>query len=161
MKVDYDRVAPAYDRRYEARSYAGVGEALARFLGGGRREVLEVGCGTGHWLARMRAGGHSAVGVDASAAMLRRARAATDARLAGASASALPFPDARFDVVVCVNAFHHFPDKPRFLAEAWRVLAPGGRFLSVGMDPHGGVRRWAIYDFFPGTHEADRSRFPA
>src|SRR5262245_1596514 len=93
--------------------------------------------------------------------MLKLARSATDARLAVASASALPFSDARFDAVVCVNAFHHFPDKQRFLAEAWRVLEPGGRFFSVGMDPHGGVRRWAIYDFFPGTREADRSRFPA
>jgi len=161
LPVDYDRVAPAYDRRYAARSYAGVDDALAHFLAGAAREVLEVGCGTGHWLARMRAGGHSAVGVDASAAMLRRARAATEARLAVASASALPFAAERFDAVVCVNAFHHFPDKQRFLAEAWRVLEPGGRFFSVGMDPHDGVRRWVVYDFFPGTREVDQGRFPA
>src|SRR5215475_7078210 len=134
MKVDYDRIAPAYDRRYAERSYAGVGDALARFLGDAAR-VLEVGCGTGHWLAQIGASGRSAFGVDASPAMLRRARTSTDARVAVATASALPFEAARFDAVVCVNALHHFPDKPRFLAEAWRVLRPGGRFFSVGMDP--------------------------
>jgi SAM-dependent methyltransferase len=161
VKVDYERVAPGYDRRYAERSYRGVEEALTSFLEGAARDALEVGCGTGHWLERMSAAGHRAVGVDASPAMVRRARAACRARVAVATAEALAFAAARFDAVVCVNAFHHFPDKHRFLAEAWRVLRPGGRFFSVGMDPHGGVRKWVIYDFFPGTWDADRIRFPA
>jgi SAM-dependent methyltransferase len=161
LKVDYERVAPAYDRRYAAQSYAGVGEALASFLAGAARDVLEVGCGTGHWLAQMSEAGHRGVGLDASPAMLARARAATGAALAVGAADALPFGAGRFDAVVCVNALHHFPDKRRFLAEACRVLRPGGGFLSVGMDPHDGVRGWAVYDFFPGTRETDRRRFPA
>ena len=43
LPVDYDRVAPAYDRRYAARSYAGVDDALAHFLAGATREVARVG----------------------------------------------------------------------------------------------------------------------
>jgi ubiquinone/menaquinone biosynthesis C-methylase UbiE len=46
-----------------------------------------------------------------------------------ADAQALPFPDARFDAVVCQFGAMFFPDKPRAFAEAARVLKPGGRFL--------------------------------
>ena len=45
---------------------------------------------------------------------------------AHADAEALPFEDARFDLVTCRIAAHHFPDVPTFVAEVWRVLKGGG-----------------------------------
>lgn len=42
-----------------------------------------------------------------------------------------PFPDGRFNVVVAIESASHMPDKPRFLAECRRVLAPGGRLVVV------------------------------
>ena len=50
---------------------------------------------------------------------------------AEADAEALPFADASFEIVTCRIAPHHFPHPGRFIAEAARVLAPGGRFLLV------------------------------
>ena len=41
----------------------------------------------------------------------------------------LPIPDSSFDVVVCIDAVNHFPDRPRVLAEWARLLRPGGRLL--------------------------------
>ena len=50
---------------------------------------------------------------------------------ARADAEALPFEDARFDLVTCRIAPHHFPDIPTFVAEVWRTLKPGGTFALV------------------------------
>jgi ubiquinone/menaquinone biosynthesis C-methylase UbiE len=51
-------------------------------------------------------------------------------------ASHLPFPDAVFDLIFCVNAFHHFAHPYRFVAEARRVLRADGALAIIGMDPH-------------------------
>ena len=47
--TDYDSIAGRYDRRYQIHEYAGVRAALVDFAGESRA-VVEVGCGTGHWL---------------------------------------------------------------------------------------------------------------
>ena len=103
--------------------------------------VLDVGCGTGTLAiaAARRAGDTGSVcGIDASPEMI--ARATTKARKAGvpvdfrvAAVEALPFPDARFDLVLSTLMLHHLPRAAReaALSEARRVLRPGGRLLAV------------------------------
>ena len=99
-------------------------------------------------------------GVDPSAPMLARARpAAPGARLVRASADALPWRDASFDRLFCVNALHHFPDRARFFAEARRVLRPGGGLLTIGKDPHTDRDDWWVYDYFEETRAIDRERY--
>jgi len=73
----------------------------------------------------------------------------------------LPLPDHSFDRVFCINAIHHFPDKPAFLADVRRVLRPGGVLLSVGLDPHLGLDQWHVYDYFPESLAIDRQRYPS
>jgi ubiquinone/menaquinone biosynthesis C-methylase UbiE len=160
-KLDYDEIAPAYDRRYVEHEYPGIFATLRKFVGDTGR-VLEVGCGTGHWLEQMRSWGCRVSGLEPSAQMLERAAARKlDAELVRGRAESLPFPDASFDRVVCVNALHHVAGKQRFIAEARRVLAEGGRFLSIGIDPSAGPDVWFIYDYFETTLELDRQRYPA
>ena len=60
-----------------------------------------------------------------------------------------------------MNSFHHFAAPERALREAARVLRPGGKLLSIGMDPHEGRDRWFVYDFFPETLQFDLKRFPS
>lgn len=164
--ADYDRIAETYDRRYRNNDYSGVEQALLLFVGTeepGRR-VLEVGCGTGHWLELLSCRGFRVAGLDASAEMLARARArvpAPNIELVHGSAERLPWPDRSFDRLVCINALHHFDDKLAFLAEARRVLRPGGSMLSVGLDPHTGIDAWYVYDYFAGTLDLDLARYPA
>ena len=70
-------------------------------------------------------------GLEPSGPMLLRARgAAPRARLARGRAEQLPWRDATFDRVFCVNALHHFSDRAQFFAEARRVLKPGGGVMS-------------------------------
>jgi ubiquinone/menaquinone biosynthesis C-methylase UbiE len=160
--VDYDALAPTYERRYARDEYAGVERALLRFVGPDPAlRVLEVGCGTGHWTGLLAARGFAVAGLDASPGMLRRAaRRGDGSLLAVGSAERLPWADARFDRILCVNAFHHFEGKRACLAEARRVLRPGGGFFTVGIDPHTGLDRWCVYDYFAGTLETDLRRYP-
>ena len=157
--VDYDHIAGRYDARYAHYAYDGVRETLLNFLGPEPNAVLEVGCGTGHWLAVAQERPILA-GVDPSAPMLERARvAAPSARLIRARAEDLPWRDATFDRLFCVNALHHFADRGRFFAEARRVLKPGGGLLTIGKDPHTDRDDWWVYEYFDETRAIDRERF--
>ena len=160
-RTDYDAIAGSYDRRYSDNDYSGVERALLAFLGARRTRALEVGCGTGHWLAVLGAAGHAAFGIDASRGMLAQARrSAPRTALLHARAERLPLRDASVERVFCVNAFHHFGDKPAFVVEARRVLRPGGGLFVLGLDPHTRLDRWWVYDVFTPAFEIDRRRYP-
>jgi ubiquinone/menaquinone biosynthesis C-methylase UbiE len=175
--VDYDRIAPTYNQRYVENERSDTAEALLACTDqiaaerGYAPRVLEVGCGTGRWLAELRAVTPHVVGLDLSAGMLAQARklgreslrklAGPPAGLARGRAEQLPFPEARFDLVYCVNAIHHF-DQPRaFISEARRLLRPGSALAVVGMDPRGRRQSWYVYRYFDGVYETDLRRFPS
>jgi ubiquinone/menaquinone biosynthesis C-methylase UbiE len=161
-RVDYDQVSAVYDQRYQAGGPAGIAESLRR-LGHQvqRRRALEVGCGTGHWLALLSAGG-VCCGLDCSARMLDRARERDSSlKLVRGTAGQLPFGRGVFDLVFCVHALHHFDDPAAFVRQAHRVIRPGGALAITGMDPQTEQDEWYLYDFFPGTRETDQARYPA
>lgn len=106
--------------------------------------VLDIGCGTGSLAlaTKQRVGARGQVyGIDASPEMIARAR--RKAVKAGATvvletgvAETLPFPDARFDVVVSTLMLHHLPRPVRqqCVREARRVLRTGGRLFVVDFE---------------------------
>jgi ubiquinone/menaquinone biosynthesis C-methylase UbiE len=161
VAVDYDRVAPAYDRRYALYDYPGIRATIRAALSGKGPRILEMGCGTGKWLAELASAGCEVAGIDPSEEMLRRAEQAVAGDLRRGVAEALPWTDETFDIVFCMNAFHHFTMPAAALAEARRVLRPDGMFASIGMDPHTGCDRWWVYEFFPETVALDLRRFPS
>src|SRR5688572_11407929 len=112
--VNYDQIAQTYDRRYERNDYADVERALQEFVGNQPELcVLEVGCGTGHWLQALQMSGSYVTGLDFSAKMLARAqKRLPEIDLIRGRANYLPWSTASFDRVFCINAIHHFPDKP-------------------------------------------------
>jgi SAM-dependent methyltransferase len=160
--LDYDDVARAFDRRYELYDYEGIRRSLIAFVSDREHpRVLEVGCGAGKWLTLLASEGCDVAGLDPSDEMLAIARGRVNGDLRRGTAEALPWEDASFDRVIYVNALHHFVDPPRALEEAWRVLRPGGRLLSIGLDPHQGAGRWYVYGYFPEALTADLVRFPS
>lgn len=160
--VDYDHIASTYDRRYQENKFPGLEQVLLDFVGeASDLSVLEVGCGTGYWLQLLSDRRRRLAGLDVSRQMLARARTqASQAALVQGRAERLPWGNALFDRVFCINAFHHFRDKPAFLAEARRVLRSSGKVLIVGLDPHAEEDRWFIYDYFTSTCEIDKGRYP-
>jgi ubiquinone/menaquinone biosynthesis C-methylase UbiE len=161
--VNYDEIASTYDQRYSAHHYDGIGTTLLSLTRQvGAEHVLEVGCGTCHWLVELQPAAQWVYGLDLSLSMLQQARQRKeDFPLICGRASQLSFADAAFDLIFCVNAFHHFRRPDGFIREARRLLKAGGALAIIGMDPHEGRDRWYIYDYFAGTYETDLSRFPS
>ena len=97
--------------------------------------LLDVATGTGFTAVGFAPLVAEVIGVDVSNGMLEQARKrAGEVGLANVSfrnapAESLPFPDASFDFVTSRVAPHHFLSVPKFTAEAFRVLRPGGRLL--------------------------------
>ncbi|MFC1415918.1 methyltransferase domain-containing protein [Streptacidiphilus cavernicola] len=93
--------------------------------------VLDLGCGSGHELARLEEDGAVAFGIDSSAVMLQASHSRlTDddlpARLAQADGARLPFRAGVFDACRIERVLQHVADPAAVLAEARRVLRPGG-----------------------------------
>jgi 2-polyprenyl-6-hydroxyphenyl methylase/3-demethylubiquinone-9 3-methyltransferase len=94
--------------------------------------VLDVGCGGGFLSNRLAREGHAVTGVDRSASSLHVARrydATGRVAYSVADALALPFADGAFDVVAAMDFLEHVEQPARVVAEAARVLAPGGLFF--------------------------------
>lgn len=97
--------------------------------------VLDVAAGTGHAARQLAPDVRAVVAVDATEEMLRRGREAARAEghrnivFVRADATALPFLDAGFDIVVCRFAVHHFERPEEQVGEMRRCLRPGGRLL--------------------------------
>jgi ubiquinone/menaquinone biosynthesis C-methylase UbiE len=123
----YDVMAEGYEAERHAGYHRHLDEAevetVADLVRG--REVLEVGCGTGLILARLAGLARRAVGVDLSPGMLALARE-RGLDVVEANATALPFPDASFDVAVSFKVLAHIPDIRGALSEMARVVRPGG-----------------------------------
>jgi SAM-dependent methyltransferase len=118
---------PALDRKFQR-----VCELVAEQMPCSR--YLDAGCGDGRYLAalaRLPAGPEHVAATDISERILETARAAAaeagiEIETARANLEALPFPDGRFDLVLCTQVIEHLLDPALGLAEIARVLAPGG-----------------------------------
>jgi 2-polyprenyl-6-hydroxyphenyl methylase/3-demethylubiquinone-9 3-methyltransferase len=105
---------------------------------GAQTRVLDLGCGDGAVSAELAGAGARVTGVDVSAVAIERARAAHPQIEFETTVSGepLPFGDAAFDVVVCLNVLVHVTDTQHLMSEARRVLAPAG-LLGITVPFHG------------------------
>jgi ubiquinone/menaquinone biosynthesis C-methylase UbiE len=102
--------------------------------------VGDLGCGTGQMSEVLAPFVNQVVAVDGSAAMLQAARKRLqhhdNVELRRGDLEALPIDDARLDAAMLMLVLHHLPEPGRALADAARVLKPGGRVVVVDMLPH-------------------------
>jgi demethylmenaquinone methyltransferase/2-methoxy-6-polyprenyl-1,4-benzoquinol methylase len=145
---DYSRQAESYDRTRGA-SPSVLGPLREALAGAPGRRLLDVGGGTGNYAVALRDEGWEPVVLDPSPAMLARA-AGKGLETVEARAQALPVPDAAFDAVTMISMLHHVEDRPGALAEARRVLRPGGR-LAVMVYTREDIEDLWFHDFFPST----------
>jgi SAM-dependent methyltransferase len=108
--------------------------------------VLEVGCGTGWFAARVRNElGADVVAIDQSERMVELARGeGVDARVG--DVQDLPFRDGEFDCVAANWMLYHVPDLDQGLAEIARVLRPGGRLVATTNGQDHLLELWDVVD---------------
>lgn len=145
--------------------------ALRALLPAPGRRTLDLGCGEGRLSRYLRSIGHRVAGADAAPTMVRLAAGYRDAPPAVlADAAALPFRDGTFDLVVAYMCLHDMDQMPRAVAEAARVLEPGGRLCAAIPHPVNSAgdvpapaRSKAVTTGGPGASRtaAPRSRRPA
>ena len=109
-------------------------EHIARYAFASRlatdARVLDMGCGTGYGAAELAQHAQSATGVDVSADAIRYAREHyPNTTFIAGSATALPFPNASFDLITAFEVIEHLENWHELLIEARRLLHPNGTFL--------------------------------
>lgn len=99
--------------------------------------ILDVGCGTGGMLKLItdKYQNIKAYGIDLSDEMIKIARKklSNDVKLSVGDSECLPFLDNNFDVIICMESFHHYPNPSSVLQEFKRVLKPNGILLICDM----------------------------
>jgi ubiquinone/menaquinone biosynthesis C-methylase UbiE len=133
MADSYDRDEPHFRPENKTKVKANL-LRIAEQTGTGR--LLDIGCGTGFVISLLADTFDEIHGVDPTTAMLEKVDIGRgNVTLHEGVAEALPFPDATFDLVTAYSVLHHLADHRPALAEAARVLRPGG-VLYVDLEPN-------------------------
>jgi SAM-dependent methyltransferase len=134
----YDGHADWYDATFRSLSdEAGSAGLLGRLLGPAETDdplCLDIGCGTGLHFQAVQAYGYTVLGVDLSSDQLRIA-ASRNPRVVHADARRLPLRDASIPAIAMTFTHTDVDDFPAALAEAARVLRPGGQLVYLGLHP--------------------------
>jgi len=150
----YQRAAPGYDRAHGRWLRHAGGEAQCAFEGAAAAlmrpgmAVLDAACGTGHVMRRLLAGTDGAVDatvLDAASAMLACCTD-LDAEQVGGRIEAMPFADARFDLVTCAWGLEACDAPEAALGEMLRVCRPGGHvcLCFCAAAPARGALAWTL-----------------
>jgi len=161
QRVDYDLIANLYDE--PGRNYD-TDPQLIEFMTQKdlqKPHILDMGCGTGKQLTA----NHKEfpelqmIGLDLFHGMLfqayKRCKAIT--WIQGDSTHP-PFGNNRFDYITNQFSYHHVQNKRRLIAETYRILKPGGRFVITNLDPWS-MAGWIVYNYFPASLKRDLSDF--
>jgi ubiquinone/menaquinone biosynthesis C-methylase UbiE len=149
----HKELAPRYAYRYSfefSRLFQQDWHAeMIRHVPAGAKRLLDLGCGTGFFLAELTAKHPGSIGLDISHAMLKVSdQYVKAAKLVTGDAEKLPFAPGAFDVVFCKGSLHHTRDHVGFLKHCQRVLGADGVLIMsepCNDNPLIKFARWVLY----------------
>ena len=157
-------LAPRYAFRYSF-EYSRLfqqdwhGEMISH-VPGDATKILDLGCGTGFFLAELEERHPGSIGLDISHEMLKVSdQYVPDARLVTGDAEKLPFTPGVFDVVFCKGSLHHTRDHVGFLTNCREALRPGGVLIMsepCNDNPIIKFARWLLYKKSQHFDEGDQ-----
>ncbi|MBI5091776.1 MAG: class I SAM-dependent methyltransferase [Candidatus Hydrogenedentes bacterium] len=158
MGVDYDQIAPNYDRhRHGGGPY--LDSLVEAATGVGARRVLELGAGTGaNTAAFLDAYPCWLIGLEHSRGMLEQAKGKQiSAKWLHASGTNIPLLNASVDFIFACYVIHHIHDLAGLMRECARVIENGAAaFVTC---PHDFIERHPANQYFPSFARIDKSRF--
>ena len=162
QKTDYSKIAVTYNLRYQENYLPKIYKNLKEIIQSNNyKNILEAGCGTGRWIKDLKKDGLNVYGLDYSFEMLKIPRRDVPGiKVVNADADFIPYKDKAFDLIFCMNAIHHFPDKEKFIKECARLLVDDGTIAIYGVDPYLD-KDWYVYKYFDGVLDNDLIRFPS
>ena len=143
---DYSRQAEQYDQTRSA-SPSVLRPLREALRGAPGRRLADIGGGTGNYALALKDEGWQPVVIDRSPAMLTRA-SSKGLETVQADAQRLPLGDETLDAAMMISMLHHVEDRRAALAEARRILRPGGRLVLMGFTGEDAATLW-ILDYFP------------
>ncbi|MDQ4080357.1 MAG: class I SAM-dependent methyltransferase [Gemmatimonadota bacterium] len=159
----FDGRAERYDRAYDAPGSDGYAlrsrmEAVLRLVGAGPGEILDIGMGPGRLLVELERRGWDVSGVDASTAMVMRARQRLPRaaeRIIEGEMESLPVSDASFDSVVATGVLE-YAEIESAIREIARVLRPGGVAVVSYPNPSAYYVVWKTHVWYRSIRAARR-----
>lgn len=110
------------------------------------QDLLDCGCGTAPMLTLLhnKYPDRHYTGIDLTPKMIEVAKSKhmEGVELVVGDCENLPFPEESFDVVICCQSFHHYPNVQDFFNSVYRVLRPGGRLILRDMTMKSAAIRW-------------------
>lgn len=149
---DFDKMADGYDAWYATpdgrRHDAAQKQLICRLLpdAGIGAQMLDVGCGTGHWSVFFAKLGFHVTGLDISPKMIAAARGrhAPNCRFSVGDVMRLPYKDERFHVACAITVMEFVPDMQCACEEIFRCLKPGGCMIIGTLNRLAAVNRQRV-----------------
>lgn len=153
MKFDFNDIAHQYDLYYDTPTGKKVDELekklmLTRLKKMDCGNMLEIGCGTGHWTSFFVTNGMRVTGIDISDEMLKLAamKKIPNAEFIKADAHQLPFNDNEYGCIASVASLEFMTDQTKVWKEIERVLQPGGYLLIGALNQHSQLGKYKEQD---------------
>ncbi|KLI14617.1 class I SAM-dependent methyltransferase [Brachyspira hyodysenteriae] len=148
-KEHFNKQASIYDEK-DTIYYSKYGKISCNYMSEYLKNIdynklLDIGCGTGYLINMLKKYKATAefYGLDLSEEMINisKSKNIKDAEFILGSANKLPFNDNTFDIVTCIQSFHHYPYPDEAMKEVYRVLIKGGIYIlsDTGV---GGIAAW-------------------